>query len=154
MPTTSVRLPISLLKRSERVCRAQLAPVRGGERVEGDDVLLGVFEQCRDLAEPPFEVRDRLREPIARLLEVLGVEDRPDQRCQQPVLIFARMAQAVSEEMHGAALPGAAQHLGDRGLQAGVRVTDRELHADQAARDEASEELSPERLGLGLADVD
>ena len=46
------------------------------------------------------------------------------------------------------------EDLGDRRLQPGVRVADGELHADQAAGDQASEELGPERLGLGLADVD
>src|SRR5829696_864259 len=35
-----------------------------------------------------------------------------------------------------------------------MRIGDGELDADQAARDEASEELGPERLSLGLADVD
>jgi len=99
-------------------------------------------------------VRDGFREPITRLLEVLGVEDRPDQRREQPVLVLAGVAEAVSEEVNGAALPGAPQDLGDRRLQAGVRVTDGELDADQAAFDEASEELCPERLGLGFADVD
>lgn len=34
-----------------------------------------------------------------------------------------------------------------------VRVADRQLHPNQPAGDEASEELRPERLGLGLADV-
>ena len=85
---------------------------------------------------------------------VLGVEDRPDQRRQQPVLVLAGVPEAVAEEVDGAALPGAAEDLGDRGLQAGVRVADRELDADQAALDQAAEELGPERLGLGLADVD
>jgi hypothetical protein len=32
------------------------------------------------------------------------------------VLVAARVAQAVPEEVHGAALPGAPQDLGDRGL--------------------------------------
>ena len=35
----------------------------------------------------------------------------------------------------------------------GMRVSDRQLHPDQAARDERPQELRPERLGLGLADV-
>jgi hypothetical protein len=34
-----------------------------------------------------------------------------------------------------------------------VGVADDQLHADQAARDQASEELRPERLGLGRADI-
>src|SRR3954462_7277528 len=35
-----------------------------------------------------------------------------------------------------------------------MRVADRELDADQAARDERAQELAPERLGLRLADVE
>ena len=64
------------------------------------------------------------------------------------------MAEAVAQEVHGAALPGRAEDLRDRRLQARVRVGDRELDADQAARDQRAQELAPERLGLGLADVE
>jgi len=35
-----------------------------------------------------------------------------------------------------------------------MRIADRELDAEQTARDESSEEVGLERLGLGLADVD
>jgi hypothetical protein len=70
------------------------------------------------------------------------------------VLILASVPQAITQEVDGAALPGAAQDLGDRRLQAGVRIRDRELDADQAALDQAAQELGPKRLGLGLADVD
>ena len=70
------------------------------------------------------------------------------------MLVLARVAKAVPEEMDGAALPGAAEDLRDRGLQAGVRVGDRQLYADQPARDQPAEEVGPERLRLGLADVD
>ena len=128
--------------------------MRSRERVEGEDVGLGVLEQRRDLAQPAVEMRDRLREPIAGLRLRVGVEDRPDQRRQQAVLVLAGVAETVAEEVDGAALPAAAQDLRDRRLQPGVGVGDRELDADQPARDEASEELGPERLGLGLADID
>ena len=70
------------------------------------------------------------------------------------MLVLAGVAEAVAQEVHGAALPGAAEDLGDRRLQPGVRVGDRELDADQAALDQAAEEVGPERLGLGLADID
>jgi hypothetical protein len=73
--------------------------VRGGERVEGEDVGLGVFGQRRHLQEPAVEVRDGFGEPVARLLEVVGVEDRADQRRQQSVLVLAGMAQAVAQEV-------------------------------------------------------
>ena len=42
----------------QRIRRAQLAPVRGRERVEGEDVGFGVLEQRRDLRQPAVEVRD------------------------------------------------------------------------------------------------
>lgn len=126
----------------------------GWERVEGQDVGLGVFEHPRDLAHPAVEVRDGFGEPVAGLGERVGVEDRPDQRRQEPVLITPGVAQAVAPEVHGAALPGAAEDLGDRGLQPGVRVADRELDTDQAASDQAAQEVGPKRLGLGLTDVD
>jgi hypothetical protein len=128
--------------------------VVGRERVEREDLGLGVFEHGGDLAHPPVEVGDRLREPVARLGLRVGVEDRPDQRRQQPVLIAAGVAETVAQEVDGAPLPGAAEDLRDRRLQPGVRVRDRELDPDQAALDEPSEELGPERLSLGLADID
>jgi len=77
-----------------------------------------------------------------------------DQRRQQPVLVLAGVPEAVSEEVNGAALPGAPEDLGDRRLQPGMRVGAGQLHADEAALDQAAQELGPERLGLGLADVD
>ena len=64
------------------------------------------------------------------------------------------MAERLAEEVDGAALPGAAEHLGDRLLQALVGVGDDELHAGQAALDQRAQELAPERLRLGLADVE
>jgi hypothetical protein len=53
-----------------------------------------------------------------------------------------------------AALPGAAEHLRDRLLQAGVRVGDDQLHAVEAALEAAAQEGAPERLRLRLADVE
>ena len=56
-------------------------------------------------------------------------------------------------KVHGEALARRAQHLRQRRLQARVGVADRQLDADPSSGNEASEELAPERLGLGLADV-
>jgi hypothetical protein len=63
------------------------------------------------------------------------------------------MTQQVPEEMDGAALPGAAQHLRDRLLQARVGVGDTKPHPVQSTRPQTAQELAPERLGLGLANV-
>ena len=70
------------------------------------------------------------------------------------MLVLAGMTAEVSEEVHGAALPGRSEDLGQRGLQTRVRVADGQLDADQAPRDQGPQELGPERLGLGLADVE
>jgi len=132
----------------ERVGRAQLAPVLGREGVEG-----GLLEDGADLGQAVGQLADRFAEPAAGAFAGVGVEDRPDQRGQDTVLVFAGVAETVSEEVHGAALPGRPEHLGQRCLEARVSVGDGQLHTDQATGDEVAQELPPERLGLGFADV-
>jgi hypothetical protein len=143
-----------LVEALERVGAPELGPVRRREGVKGEDVLLRLAEHRRHLRQPLFERGDRLAQPLASLVARLGLEDRPDQRTEQPVLVAAGVAEAIPEEVDGAALPGTAKMAGDRGLKALVGVGDDELHAAQAARDQRLEELAPERLGLRLADVD
>jgi hypothetical protein len=65
----------------ERIGRAQLAPVISWERVEGEQVRLGVLEQRGDLAQRPFEMRDGFGEPVARLGQRGGVEDAASSPC-------------------------------------------------------------------------
>ena len=64
------------------------------------------------------------------------------------------MAEHVSEKVHGAPLPGAPEDLGDRLAQPVVGVRDAQPHAREPAGAKAAQELTPERTGLGLADVD
>src|SRR4051794_40724506 len=154
MPTTSVRRPISRLKRSSGFGRAELAPVLGREAVEGEDRLLGLLEDGGDLRQRPLELRDRRGQPRARFGAIGLVEDRPDQGGQQPVLVAARMAEAIAQEVDRAALPGTRERAGDRRLEALVGVRDDQLDAMQPARDKRPQELAPERLGLGLTDVE
>jgi hypothetical protein len=99
-------------------------------------------------------MRDRFRESVAGLRLRVGCKDRADQRAEQPVLILAGVAETVPEEVDRAALPAAAEDLGDRRLEAGMSVADRKLDADQTALDQPAQEVGPERLGLGLADID
>jgi hypothetical protein len=58
---------------------------------------------------------------------------------------LADVAEHVPEEVHGAAQPGRAEDLRDRGLQPRMRVGDNELDARQTARDERTQELAPKR---------
>ena len=59
----------------------------------------------------------------------------------------------VAREVDGAALPRAAEHAGDRGLEPLVLIGDRQAHAVQPATLQRAQELDPERAGLDLADV-
>jgi hypothetical protein len=101
---------------------SDLAPVLGREGVEGEDVVLGVLQHAGDLGQLALQRGDRFGESVAGAGEVLGVEDRADQRAEQSVLIAAGVPEAVAQEVHGAALPRRAEHLGDRVLQALVGV--------------------------------
>src|SRR3954447_9792262 len=105
IPTTSVRRPISLLKRSSGLVLLSSISARR-EAVEGEEVVLGVGQQRRHLRQDALQLRQCFAQPGPRLLQRGGAEDRPDQRRQQAVLVLARVAEAVPEEGHGAALPG------------------------------------------------
>lgn len=70
----------------QRVGGAQLGPVLGGERVEGQQVGLGVFEQPRDLRGDAGELAGNVREPLARLLAAGGGEDAADGAGDQRLL--------------------------------------------------------------------
>ena len=62
------------------------------------------------------------------------------------------MRHGVAHEMHPAALPRGAQHLGDGGLKTLVRVGDHQLDPAQATAGQGTEELRPEGLCLAVAD--
>jgi hypothetical protein len=95
----------------------------------------------------------RLAEQPAGLLEAGGAEDGANRRPDQLLQVLGAVPQRIAEEVHGATLPGAAQHLGDGLLEALVGVGDHQLHARQAAADQAAQELPPERLGLGRTHI-
>jgi len=59
LSTTSVRRPISRLKRSSGFVERSLGSVFGRERVEREHVVFGVFEQRGDLRQAPLELADR-----------------------------------------------------------------------------------------------
>jgi hypothetical protein len=61
--------------------------VVSGEGVEGEHLVLGLLEQRRDFRQALLEMHDRFGEPVARLPAGGGVEDWPNDRAQQPVLI-------------------------------------------------------------------
>jgi hypothetical protein len=95
-----VRAPADLaVEALERVGASELAPVLSREGVEGEDLVLGLLEDRRRFRRRPLELGDGLREPRPRLLAVRLVEDRPDQRRQEPMLVAPGVAQAVAQEV-------------------------------------------------------
>jgi len=101
--------------------------MRCREPVEGQQVRLGLQQQPGHLGHPALQVRHRLTQQPPGVLEVGGPEDRPDRRPDQLLQILGAVAEGITEEVDGAALPGSAQHLGDRGLEALVGVGDHQL---------------------------
>lgn len=67
--------------------------------------------------------------------------------------LFRAWASTFLMKWTRAALPIRAQHLGDDCLDALVRVGDDELDASEATSGELAQELGPDRLGLGGADL-
>ena len=62
------------------------------------------------------------------------------------------MGKRIAHEMHAAPLPGGAQNLGRRRLQAFVSIGDHQLDAGQATAVQGTEKVRPEGFGLGRAD--
>jgi hypothetical protein len=62
---------------------------------------------------------------------------------RRPLLVL--MGEGVPHEMNAAALPGGAEHLGDRGLQPLVGIRDDELHPAQAAAGEPARGKAPQK---------
>ena len=67
------------------------------------------------------------------------------------LLGFAGIGKRIAHEMHAAALPCGAEHLGNGGFQPFMRIGDDQLDAPQATPGQAAQQLCPERLGLAVA---
>jgi hypothetical protein len=73
-----------------------------------------------------------------RLGVVLG-EGGGDEGRDDPPALLAGMGQGVPHEVDAAALPGGAEHLRDRGLDAFMAVGDDQFHPAQAAAGELAQ---------------
>ena len=94
----------------------------GREGVQGQHVGLGVLEQRGDLRQPALKLGDGVAQPPARIVAVVGGEDRADDRAERVVLVAADVAAQIAQEVHGAALPRRAENLRERRLQPRMRV--------------------------------
>jgi hypothetical protein len=147
IPTTSERLAISLLTRSMLKVQAKLRPVRLGEAVEGEQIVFGAFEELSHFWNRRRKTFDHRSGPLTRVFEVLGVEDLPEGGADHVALALLAVAMHVADEVDGAALPGAADHFGDRSLQSGMIIRDRKLDFLKAAGSQVPEEGCPAGFG-------
>ena len=92
------------------------------ERVEAEQVALGVEQELGDLRRDRLQALEDVGEPLARFLARAGLEDAADGGGDHRLLALGAMAEHVPEEVHAAALPRAAEDLADRGPQALVAV--------------------------------
>ena len=131
--------------------------MRGREREERQQVLLGRLEQLGDPRCKQREALDDLADTPARLGGVGGVggvEDFAQRGGDEASLGRAAVAVHVADEVDGAALPRRVEDPDDRVLEALMVVRDDEAKAVQAAGPEVAKELRPERLALDLADIE
>jgi hypothetical protein len=84
----------------ERVRRAQLGPVLGGEAIEGEQVLLGLGEQLGDLRRGRRELLDHRRDALARLVVAVGVEHLPQRGRHERALARPAVLVHVADEVH------------------------------------------------------
>ena len=106
----------------ERVRAAELGPVLARQRVESEQVGLGVEHELGDLRRDRLQALDDLGESLARLLTRAGGEDPPDRGRDHRLLALGAVPEHVAQEVHAAALPRAAEHLADRRAQPLVAV--------------------------------
>ena len=139
----------------ERVGRAQLASsARAGSRRNASRSSSASSSSCATFGralEPLDDVGERSRGLLA------GSAAKIWRIAAATICCWALrdVAEHVAQEVHGAALPGAAEHLADRLLQA-LRGRRRRTSCTPSgrARRRARRKLAPEGLGLGLADVE
>ena len=107
---------------------SSVGPVLAGEGVEGDQVLLGFFEQPADPRRDWLQAGDHVGDAFAVLVAILGVEDLPERGGDEVALVATAVHDDVSQEVNSAALPRAAEDAGDRCLGSFVLVADSEAH--------------------------
>ena len=99
----------------------------------GEDVGLGLVHQSCELVDlGPELVGDAAPLRLGGLGVVLR-EGGGDEGRDDPASASACVSEGVAHEVHAAALPGGAEHLRDRRLDALVSIGDDELHSSQTA---------------------
>jgi hypothetical protein len=122
MPITSERRPISRLTRSSGLVLRSLDQWSPGKAYKASRSVSAVSSSSATFWCRTRELVDDLAEALARFVVVGGVEELADRARNQWLLGLADVPEHVAGEVHGAALPWAAEDLRDRVLEALVRV--------------------------------
>ena len=150
MPTTSVRRRISLLSRSSELLLQSWRQCSFGKPVKASRSGPASSRSAAASGKRVCELGD---DPGVLVVHGGGVglgEDRAHHRRDEALRALGDARQEVAHEVAAAALPsGARERGGDRVDQAGVRVGADQLHAGEAARDQAAHEREPSGPVLG-----
>ena len=149
MPTTSARRFTSLFSRSSGLVECSLTRCWAREGHVGQDVMLALVHQRREFGPAGPELIGDLPPGMMGGIGVGLEEGLPQRGGDHGVLAFRHMGQGVAHPMDPAALPGGAEHAGDRLLEALVGIGDHQLHAVQATADQGLEKAGPEGLLCG-----
>lgn len=106
--------------------------MRGGERVEREEVFLGVLQELADLRDGWPEALEHLRHSFLCLRAVLRGEQLPQSGGYEAALGGPAVLVHIPNEMHGAARTR--KDTLDRVLEPFMMIRDRQAHALQAAR--------------------
>ena len=138
-----------------RIVAPDLPPDLAGEGGERQDVVAGLVQVGGGGGQLGLERGDDLGVLGADRGRVGLLEDGADQGGDPRLGGLGHPGEQVAVVVRPAPLPGGAgQHRGDRVHQAGVVVAGHQLHAGQAAGDQAAQERQPPRAVLGAGHVD
>jgi hypothetical protein len=151
-PQACKRVTLDTTVQTKAIDRVELGAVLGREAHVGEDVLLDMVHERRELGDRGSEL---VGDPAPLDLGVLGGllgEGSGDEGRDDPAPVSAGVRQRVAGEVHAAALPGGIEHAGDRRLDAFVCIRDDELDAAQATPRERAQEVGPEYFGFRWTD--
>ena len=139
----------------ERIGTPDLAPVDSGERTKGQHFLFGTHHQCGSLAEALGEHVGHVI-PLGR--DLLGAhlgKDRPEGSGDPLLVALSDVGQQVAGDVDPTALVARPLETAPDGShQTGALVRDDQAHAGEPPAFDRTQELTPEGLVFGVADLD
>ena len=137
----------------ERVGGRDPGAMLGGERHVGEDVGLDGVHAPGDVGEAIAELIGDVAPLAAGRGRVVLGEGGVQEGAEDPAVLAPAAGEQGAGGMDAAVLPAGAEDAVGGGLEALVIIRDHQLDAGEAALAERAEEVEPEGLGLGDADL-